>query len=192
MSQLDISEEKKYIYEMMSDSIAEKRQLTNIILGFKSRLDELNSLELRGLESMSVKGYVDLHNARDAKRMITNIEREAQHTIKEIEKEAELKANPIEKEIIPKVEIEIEKEKEAKQTKRHGTMSLDNYAGIIAHILKEKGIPMKSKDLYELVNAQLDSPITRNNFSNNVLPRSAKVNGRINNVSHGYWQYLNK
>lgn len=189
---MDISKEKEYLYEMMRDITNERRKLSDMFYELKVRLDEIIKLETKGIDSVPTKGIVDLHNARDAKRMISNIERQSAHEIKKIEKEAELKANPIEKTVIPKVEIEIEKEKESKQNKsRKGGLSVDKAAGIIAHILKEKGVPMKSKDLYELVNKQLDSPITRSNFSNNVLPRSSKVNSKINNVSHGYWQYLN-
>ena len=175
---------------MIADLIADRRRTTDLIHDLKSRLNELILLEVRGLEDTPIAGIVDLHNERNAQLMINNIERQAATAIKKIEKEAELTSSPPEKTGIPKAEIEAEKEKVVKKTRRSG-LSVDKAAGIIAHILKEKGIPMKSKDLYELVNEQLESPITRANFSNNVLPRSARINSKINNVSHGYWQYLN-
>lgn len=194
MSQLNISDEKKYLYEMMREITTERRRLTDMFYELKPRLDELIRLETKGLDRVPIKGIVDLHNAQDASRQISNIQRQADHAIQAVKQEAEIKFNPVEKEIIPKAEIEIEKEKEVKQTqsRRGKGMSLDKAAGVIAHILKDKGIPLKAKDLHELVNEQVDTPIELGNFTKNTLPRSSKLNPRINNVSRGYWQYLNK
>lgn len=187
---MNISEEKTYLYEMMRNVTEERRELTKIYYELKSRLDDLIMLETRGLEETPIKGIVDLHNARDVQRVASNLRRETENTIGRIEREAEIKGTPLEKTVIPKVEIDIEKEKEAKKTRKNSGLTIDKAAGIIAHTLKEYGAPIKAKELYELVNAQLEVPITRSNFSNNVLPRSSKVNKRINNVSRGFWQYL--
>lgn len=191
---MNISDEKKYLYEMMREITTERRRLTDMFYELKPRLDELIRLETKGLDRVPIKGIVDLHNAQDASRQISNIQRQADHAIQAVKQEAEIKFNPVEKEIIPKAEIEIEKEKEVKQTqsRRGKGMSLDKAAGVIAHILKDKGIPLKAKDLHELVNEQVDTPIELGNFTKNTLPRSSKLNPRINNVSRGYWQYLNK
>lgn len=194
MSQLNISDEKKYLYELMKEITTERRKLTDMYSGLKERLDEISKLEKLGLDEIPIQTIIDFNNSKNAKRRIANIERHTGHTIKKIENEAELKANPAEREIIPKVEIEIEKEKVSKQspTRKSKGMPLDKAAGVIAHILKEKGIPLKAKDLHALVNEQVDAPIELGNFTKNTLPRSSKLNPRINNVSRGYWQYLNK
>lgn len=189
---MNISDEKTFIYSMMRDITEERRELTKIYYDLKSRLDELNRLEIRGLADTPIKGIVDLHNEKDALRVISNIKREAEHSIKKIEQEAELKINPPEKTVIPKAEIEIEKEKVNKKTGRNSRISLDEYAGVIAHILKESEVPIAIKDLFDAVNERLNGAVTRNNFNNNILPRSMKKNKNISKASRGYYQYLNK
>lgn len=197
MSQLDIQEEKKFLYEMIADLIADRRQTTDLIHDFKSRLNEIIRLENLGLDKIPIQSIVDLHNAREVQRMTTNIEREANHIIRKTEKETEVKASPIEEVVIPKAEleakIELEKEIEIKQTqtKKGKGMSLSRAADVIVDVLKEKGIPLKAKDLLNLVNERLDTPIELSNFTKNTLPRSSKLNPKINRASHGYWQYRN-
>lgn len=188
---MNTAEEKVYLYEMMKNITEERRELTKIYYELKSRLDHLIMLETRGLENTAIKGVVDLHNQRDLNRMKTNIEREAVHAIRKIEEEIENKTVSLEENMVTEEKIEEEKEKDAKKNKRGRGLSVDKAAGVIAHVLKEQGTPIKTKDLFELVNAQLEVPIAKKNFSNNVLPRSAKINKRINNVSRGFWQYLN-
>lgn len=199
---MNISDEKKYLYDMIADLIADRRRTIDLIYDFKSRLNEIIRLESLGLNEIPIQSIVDLHNVRDIQRMTTNFERETNHIIRKTEEEVEV--NPVEREAIPKVEpkieflprvkIEEEKEKVSNQspTRKSRGMPLNKAAEIIAHILKEKGIPLKAKDLHALVNEQVDTPIELGNFTKNTLPRSSKLNPRINNVSRGYWQYLNK
>lgn len=210
---MDTLEEKKYIYDMMRDITSERRELTKIYYELKSRLDDLILLETKGLDKTSVKGIVDLHNSRELQQIATNIEREAMGVIRKTEAEGVLNTSPDsyvdisnevvspsaendhQKEEVKKLQADSYVEEEPKKVRlynRSGTASLDKVASIIAHTLKEHGAPMKSKDLYGIVNDRLDTPIKRANFSNNMLPRASKLNPKINNVSHGYWQYLYK
>lgn len=185
---MNISDEKRHVYSMMKTITEERRELTRIYYDLKLRLDELDKLELRGLEDLSVKGYVDLHNANELKAVTTNIRREAEHVIKRIEKE--IIADPVEKIIIPKAEIELEKEKEDKQRVVGAGLSSEKATGIIAHILKEHGAPMTVKDLFDEFSRRVGMLVTRNNFRNNILPRAAKRNRSIDNISRGFYQYL--
>jgi hypothetical protein len=185
---MNIAEEKVYIYSMMRDITEERRDLTKIYFELKSRLDELNRLELRGLEDLSVKGYVDLNKSRNTETAIINIQREASHAINKVQQEAN--PEPEEKTVIPKLEIEREKDEIAKKSRKSTGLPLEKVAGFIAHVLKEHGVPMSVKDLYEEVNERAENQITRNNFRNNMLPRAAKLNSKINNVSRGFYQYL--
>lgn len=191
---MNISEEKRFLYTMMTDTMAERRKLTEIYYDLKKRLDELNSFERMGLDEIPIKEYIEGLNRRNTSNAVENIRKVAEHSIQRVEKEAEEKINPPEVPLIPKAEIELEKEKISKNkpSRTTGTVSVDKAAGMIAHVLKEHGIPMTVANLYEAVNAMSDIPITRNNFRNNMLPRSMKVNRNIDNISRGYYQYLSK
>lgn len=186
---MNISEEKRYIYSMMNTITDERRELTKIYYDLKTRLSELDKLQREGLDELSIEGRVDLHNSRKLALMSSNIRREAEHTIKKIERE--IAPEPEVAVTIPKAEIEIEKEK---VSRRHVTTVLtsERAAGIIAHILKESEIPMAVKDLFDAFNEKLDVPVTRNNFRNNILPRAAKRNRNIDNISRGFYQYLKR
>lgn len=73
---MDINKEKEYIYMMLQNIHEERRRLTEMAAGFKNRLDELNRLEMQGIEELSVKGWVDLHNQAKKEVAATNISRE--------------------------------------------------------------------------------------------------------------------
>lgn len=191
---MKISEEKKYLYEMMSDITTERRRLTDMYFDIKKRLDELILLETKGLEDIPIGSLVSLHNSRETDRMKENIQKFADQAIQKVEKEHEEIVNPTKPEIIPKKEIELSKEREAKKTtgSRRVQLSSDKVAGLIAQALKENGAPMKVADLYERVCELSEYPIARNNFRNNILPRAMKINKNIDNVQRGYYQYLFK
>ncbi|PGK51159.1 hypothetical protein CN918_25560 [Priestia megaterium] len=73
---MDINKEKEYIYMMLQSIHEERRRLTEMASGFKNRLDELNRLEMQGIEELSVKGWVDLHNQAKKEVAATNVARE--------------------------------------------------------------------------------------------------------------------
>lgn len=189
---MNISEEKEYIYKMMHNMLAERRKLTDLSLELKKRLDVLIELETKGMEEISVKDLVGAYNSRETQRMVENIQKVTDSAVERVREEAEDRIHPPKKEIIPKRDIELEKEKVSKSSVRRGGMTTDKAAGMIAHVLKEHGVPMTVADLYEKVNEMSDVPITRANFRNNLLPRSRRVNKNIDNVSRGYYQYLRK
>jgi len=83
---LNISEEKKYIYDMMRTVVDERRTLTDIYFSLKERLNDLDELERKGLSDLSIKGYVDLQNERNQTLMLENTQRELAHLKQKLEK----------------------------------------------------------------------------------------------------------
>jgi hypothetical protein len=73
---LNITQEKEHLYGMMRDMMDEKRQITDMMHGIRKRLDHLHNLELRGIEELDTKGYVDLYNSYSRNIATANIERE--------------------------------------------------------------------------------------------------------------------
>lgn len=85
---MNISEEKNYLYGMMKDITDERRRLSEMYMSLKTRLDQLNTLEEKGVTELSTKGFFDMFNDRETTIQITNVQREAQSAIKqEIEKD---------------------------------------------------------------------------------------------------------
>lgn len=179
---MNISEEKEHLYSMMREITEERRKLTEIYFSLKQRLDSLNGLEIRGLEDLSIKGYVDLFNSREKNQTITNIERE----MSAIKNEAEKKEKEEEYKI-PKKEIEIEKDRYAKKS---AYLNLDKVIGLISHVLKNSDVPMSLKNLHHSVQEVSDVEIKINNFRNNILPRACQKNKNIQRVSRGFYQYV--
>lgn len=88
---MNIAEEKNYCYSMMKDITDERRRLSEMYMSLKTRVDELNRLEEKGVEELSTKGFFDMFNDRETHIQITNINRETESAIKtrhvEIEKD---------------------------------------------------------------------------------------------------------
>jgi len=84
---MNISEEKKYIYDMMRTVVDERRTLTDIYFSLKERLNDLDELERKGLSDLSIKGYVDLQNERNQTLMLENTQRELAHLKQKLENE---------------------------------------------------------------------------------------------------------
>lgn len=78
---MNITEEKKFIYEMMSNITEERRSLTDQYFSLKERLDTLHKLEEKGLSELSTKGFIDLFNDRETQLTIQNMNREVEHAI---------------------------------------------------------------------------------------------------------------
>lgn len=181
------SDEKKYIYAMMQIITEERRELTKIYYELKSRLDEIDTLERSGLEDLSILGYVDLHNSKNVKTISDNLHREVKHIIQKLEQPPKSEGK------ISQRAISEAKDNEALRRKNKG-LPLEKAAGIIADVLKEHGIPMAAKDLYEEVSKRVEQAggyIRRANFRNNILPRARNLNKNIENVSRGFYQYRN-
>lgn len=181
---MNISEEKEHIYSIMRELTLERRKITDMYFDLKKRLDELDALQRRGLEDLSLEGYVDLYNKDKKESSIANITREMNRIVKNIENEHE----PKEKEIIPKLEIEKEKDK---MPKIRSSISIDKAAGVIASILKEKGAPMQIKDIHKSMEEKMDTEIKIANLRNNILPRASNINPKIQRAMRGYYQYVN-
>lgn len=84
-----IDEEKRYLYEQMTLVMQERRVLTDVYFELKKRMDELNRLESRGLDELSIKGYVDLHRENTVNRPTANILREMKHTADKVQNVSE-------------------------------------------------------------------------------------------------------
>lgn len=186
---MNINEEKQYLYSMMSDVTQERRKLTDIYHSLKERLDELNTLEIKGLEELSLSGYVDLHNKRSKEVKIANISREMNRAIDVVEESF----NPKVEEVIPKYEIDIDKEIEHKEKPvvKSGQFNLDKAVGVVAMILKESGKPMKAKNIYKEICETTNYNVSLSNFTNNILPKICKKNKKVNRAMRGYYQYSN-
>ena len=88
---MNVSEEKNYLYGMMKDITDERRRLSEMYMSLKTRLDQLNTLEEKGVTELSTKGFFDYFNNSDTTIQITNVQREAQATInRELEKEKDI------------------------------------------------------------------------------------------------------
>lgn len=186
---MKISEEKKYLYSMMKSVTEERNKLLDIYHGLTNRLNELNKLELElqnvkpevkeevkkvkeeeifeedeEEDNLPLSHFIDLFN----KKNIEGVQ------IKEVDY------------IIPKTEIEREKDK---LPKRSAHVNIDRVTGIIAEVLKDFGVPMSVKDIYRKVNDKHETKIGFANFRNNLLPRATKKNKRIDKAYRGYYQY---
>lgn len=133
---MNISEEKEHIYAMMRDISDERRKLTDIYYGLKERMDHLNKIESRGIEDLSVLGYVDLYNRhmkKEKEQSFQNIQRDSQSAIQEVrfadnyQRESQPINQPIERveqvqverspeppEVIEQTELEIDPVEEVK------------------------------------------------------------------------------
>lgn len=184
---MNIGEEKKYVYSMMSSVTEERRRLTDIYYGLKDRLDELNKLESRGLDSLDVKGYVDLHNENNKAIMVENIKRETKKVIDEISSEKKE-----EKEETLKDKVKKEVVMDSLRRPRENQISIERVISVITTILREYGLPMSTSNLYERVNEKFDGAIKEKNFRNNMLYRIGKMDNNIERVGRGFYQFVNK
>lgn len=204
-----IEEEKKYIYDMMREITEERRKLTEVYYDLKKRLDELNELEIRGLEKLSVKGYVDLHNERIKELAVTNVTREANNVIKRIEnehKKTQEESMQKKSSTIPKEEIlrlkEIDSKGKVKTTTPTPThdntperksikrLNMNELIPVIEDLLKEKGIPMSISEIHQKAEEKLERRIDPKNFQKNALPRALKFSDHIDRATKGYYQYV--
>ena len=86
---MNISEEKRFVYEMMRTIMEERRILTDTYFSLKKRLDDLEELQKRGLDTLSLKGYLDMHNEQESLKILENTKRELTHVTEKLEKKKE-------------------------------------------------------------------------------------------------------
>lgn len=184
---MNIQEEKLHIYSMMRDITAERRQLTDIYYGLKKQLDYLNNLEQRGLEDLSIKGYVDLYNETMKQTAITNLQRETKHQIEKIENENHHIIEEKEKTVVPQEVVEEAVYKEKR--KRRKNISREKIESAIITVLKEAGMPIKFAELHEKINVMLDSGLNKDYMRNQLLPTIMERNPKIERPMRGYYQY---
>lgn len=82
---MNITEEKRYVYDMMRSIMEERRTLTDIYYSLKKRLDSLEEMEIKGLDELSLKGQIDLYNERQQELSLNNVKRELNHISHKIE-----------------------------------------------------------------------------------------------------------
>lgn len=203
---MKICEEKEHIYRLMRDIVEERRILSEQYFSLKERLDELNKLESKGIEDLSINGYVDLFNKMSKQTEINNIEREAEHAISQINMVLDHKKKEMNKEenrsIIPHEEIlrskeidnrnkiKVHKEENVEDiSKKKKRISTQVYRDEIVGILKETGRPMKANEIRQKLEDKLNVEISATSFGTNIMYRVKKFDTNIESASFGYYQY---
>lgn len=181
---MNITEEKRYIFEMMKDITAERRNLTEQYYGLKERLDELNKLEQRGLEDLSIKGYVDLYNKTNAEVMTTNLKRETEHQIKKIQNDNNIEESRLQ----VKIKEDIQEEDNKRPIRKGKNMPRERVISAIIEVLKESGTPLSVDDLLLKVNEKLEMNMKKQ-YLQNIITIAVKKYDRINRPTRGYYQY---
>ena len=175
---MNIAQEKQYVYDMMREITIERRQLTDIYFQLKKRLEELDELEMRGLEELSIKGYIELQNEKDKELKTSNIQRELVYIEEKVKTEDDDSPS-----IIPKA-----------NSKQKKLVSLEACESFIIEILKDYGIPLRADKIYEEFCKKAEEGqapyIKKSNFKTNILPRLTQKNERITKPSRGVYQYI--
>ena len=220
---MNISREKMYIYEMMQSTILERRmlaeerlRLSELYYSLKERLEKLEDLELKGLDNLSLKGYVDLKNEYDELTSLQNLKREMDNIKNQIE-EVKIKKEKFEEEPekmpnpnISEFEISeqrfkdsiqnnipvknIKKEDKLRKTRRPRENTREIYELIIKEFKNRAGEAIGASDMYEVMNGYQifrDSNIPLKEFRSNMFYRVAKMNeDKIVKVETGRYKYL--
>lgn len=181
---MNITEEKRYLFEMMKDITAERRKLTEMYYGLKEQLDDLNKLEQRGLEDLSIKGYVDLFNKTNAEIMTNNLKRETEHLVQKIEKDNNIEESRLQ----VKIKEEIKEEENIKPTRRGKQMPREKVFSAILEVLKESHVPLSVDDLLIKVNDKMEIDMKKQ-YMQNMITMAIKKYDRIDRPTRGYYQY---
>lgn len=209
---MNINKEKMYIYEMMQNVILERRiiaeerlRLSELYFSLKERLEKLEDLELKGLDNLSLKGYVDLKNEFDETSSLQNLKREMENLKNQIE---EVRSKRIEDEDNPKLELNpnisefeiseqrfrdniqnnivIKKnkkeedvtEKKAKRNRRDREHTRKIYSILLEELKNRAGEVVGATDMYEVMNGHQifrDAGMPLKEFRSNVFYRVAKL-----------------
>jgi hypothetical protein len=124
-----------------------------------------------------------IHTDEDWRRFKKNVENNASKTVNKIKEEA----NP-KKEDSPALKEE-KSRRSAKTGKKGVYINSDKVIEEVVRVLKEKGVPVKSKDLWLEVKDRFEETITQNNFSNNIMYRASHHHPKVERVMRGYFQY---
>jgi hypothetical protein len=179
---MNIQAEKVYIYDMLRDITKERRKLVDMYYDLKQRLDFLNSIEERGIEDLSIKGYVDLHNQNAKEAAVNNLKRETEHQIEKIEKSYIIEES--EKSVIPEEEIVKEKLKV-----RRGRLSREKVESTIKLVLKDAGVPLQLGEIINRASAILDAKVSKTNLQAHIIPELLEQDERFTRPMRGYYQY---
>lgn len=183
------SDEKLKIYAMMDRITEERSTLTDMYLGLLKRLenlDESEKQEMKGLEVVKDTKIEDDFLMQEPSEPVD------ERTLEEIINEHNQRYNDVVEETlesnkIPKLEIERELDKMPRQ--KYKPLDTTRASTLICSILKEKGIPMSTKELYKSLSDKVEMNIKESNFRNNILPRVTKSNPRVQKAMRGYYQY---
>ncbi len=198
---MNISEEKKYVYQMMREITEERRRLTEMYFTLKERLESLDKLEQRGLEDLSIQGYLDYLKMKDQELSTQNIAREASNiantitnstdrinVIEERMKEQnEEKKEEVKLKEEPKFKKEIQEESNRRRRAKYA--NVDKVMDEIVRILKEAGKPMSLDEMYKELIDSSEHYVTKNNFRNNIIRRLMQKHKKVERVTKGYYQY---
>ena len=177
---MKVEEEKEYIYSLMKEITQERRQLTQIYYDLKVRLDDLNKLEEKGLDELSLKGYLDLQNARNIEAVKANLSRETGRIIESV--------TPKKEESVAQIE---EKQKNGHKKFRRRKVSDEAIKSVVIEILKERGTPIKLSELLQPVNSALGANLTKQNFCYIIMKNIIEKSDKLNRPMKGYVQYIN-
>lgn len=183
---MNINEEKIYIYGMLKDITIERRKLVDMYYDLKKRLDFLNSMEEKGIQDLSIKGYADLHNQNQKEAIINNMQREVEYQVEKIENYniiEEKEKSPIPKEVIQRA---VEKERQKIKRTRINREKVD---GAVITALKDAGTPIKLQELLNRVNVILDYNLNKGTFQNKVLSQLMEKNKKVERPTRGFYQY---
>ena len=219
---MNVYEEKKYIYKIMQQIIKERRllaeqsmliaeerkNLTDMYFSLKQRFEKLEELEIRGLENLSVKSFVDMKNDQDKTLALENLQREMDQLKKQIKNTntEEIAAASV----IQPFEISESKFKDnankvkttkkepdqviIRRTKKRSREDNQYLKDAIIQEFKTSNGPFNSRGMYEkMLSSQRfrDMNIPIKEFSSNVFYRVTNENSDIlKKVSPGHFQYV--
>jgi hypothetical protein len=151
--------------------------------GLKKQLDYLNDMERRGLEDLSITGYVDLYNQTMREVAVTNLKRETEHQIEKIEKSHIIEEK--EESVIPKeiVQESVAKENKIKRTR----LTKDKIKSTTLMVLKDAGIPLKMSELMKRTSFVLNEKLSPSTFQSHTMPELMNE-GKIEKVTRGFYQ----
>lgn len=172
---MNISEEKTHIYGLMKDITEERKRLTDMYYSLKERLDELNSLETRGLDELDVKGYVDLYNENQIVKKSENVRRELEQLTKAKKEPSKAKK---------------EHDQKNKPSSVPNYTSRETVTSAVLEILKEEGIPVKIDLLRQKVNEKLHHNFKASYFNYVLIKRIVEDCEKLNIPNTGFIQYL--
>lgn len=214
---MNIVREKEILYTMLENIARERNDLLQLQFDIMRKLDRLDNLEKE--ETVQPQNVVQAPPIDFEVEVKNNVEETIEvpetieETIEEVTEEKTvhdiMREKPIheiieehnrklgiveeesEQSIIPKVEIEREKDRIG--YKRASSLNLERVNGLIVNILKDNGRPLHIKDIFNELNNRLESnsekAIKMANLRNNVLPRIVKNNNRVSRVTRGFYQY---